>query len=215
MKKNSVAHHHEAEKRNMLSGDPVSRRIVAEARRHFMTHGFRGVTMDDLAEDLGMSKKTLYGHFPSKTGLLEAVILDKFRSIETDLERITSECSSDFLAALHDLLACSQRHTEEIRPPFVRDVRRDAPEMFKLVESRRRDLIQRYFGDIFKEGRRAGIIRKDIPAKLMIEVLLGAVQAIMNPEKMAELGLTPKTGFSAIITVILEGVITEKGRSML
>ena len=46
----------------------------------------------------------------------------------------------------------------------------------------------------------------------MIEILVGAVQAIMNPPKMAELGLTPKTGYSAITTVILEGVLTEKGR---
>ena len=46
----------------------------------------------------------------------------------------------------------------------------------------------------------------------MIEILLGATEAIMNPPKMAELGLTPKTGFLAIITVFLEGLLTEKGR---
>jgi hypothetical protein len=87
--------------------------------------------------------------------------------------------------------------------------------MFKLVESRRRDLIHRYFGELFSEGRRAGIIRKDIPSKLMIEILLGAVQAIMNPEKMSQLGITPKIGFSAILTAILEGVITESARGWL
>jgi len=47
----------------------------------------------------------------------------------------------------------------------------------------------------------------------MIEILLGATEAIMNPPKMAELGLTPKSGFLTIITVVLEGVLTEKGRS--
>ncbi len=46
----------------------------------------------------------------------------------------------------------------------------------------------------------------------MIEILLGATEAIMNPPKMAELGLTPKSGFLTIITVVLEGVLTEKGR---
>jgi hypothetical protein len=46
----------------------------------------------------------------------------------------------------------------------------------------------------------------------MIEILLGATEAIMNPPKMAELGLTPKTGFLSIITIVLEGVLTEKGR---
>jgi len=160
-----------------------------------------------------MSKKTLYASFPSKDALLRAVLLDKFRSVEADLDRITSQSASDALGALHQLLACLQRHTEEIQPPFVRDIRREAPEMFTLVQSRRRDVIQRYFGKIFDEGRRAGIIRKDVPSKLMIEILLGVTEAIMNPPKMAELGLTPKTGFSAIITVVLEGVMTDAARS--
>lgn len=171
--------------------------------------------MDDLAEELGMSKKTLYGLFPSKTALLEAMLLDKFRSVEADLDQIISACSSDVLAALRQLLACMQRHTEEIRPSFVRDIRREAPEMFRLVQSRRRDLIQHYFGKLFSHGRRAGIIRKDIPTKLAIEILLGATEAIMNPQKMAELNLTPNAGYSAIITVIFEGVITETARAKL
>ncbi len=171
--------------------------------------------MDDLAEELGMSKKTLYASFASKTDLLRAVLFDKFRSVERDLDGITSESYSDVLGSLHQLLACVQRHAEEIQPPFVRDIRREAPEMFQLVQSRRRDVIQRYFGKLFDEGRRAGIIRKDIPTKIMIEMLLGVTEAIMNPPKMAELGLTPKTGFVSIISVILEGVITETARSKL
>src|SRR5690348_5593627 len=100
----------------------ASQRIVTAARRHFLAHGFRSVTMDDLAEELGMSKKTLYASFPSKTALLEAVLLDKFRSVESDLNDITSDSSSDVLTALHRLLACMQRHTEEVQPPFVRDM---------------------------------------------------------------------------------------------
>jgi AcrR family transcriptional regulator len=192
---------------------PASQRIVTAARRHFFTHGFRSVTMDDLAKELGMSKKTLYLSFSSKAALLEAVLLDKFREVDADLERITSESSTDVLSSLHQLLACLQRHTGEIQPPFVRDIQRAAPEIFQVVQSRRRDLIQRYFGKLFEEGRRAGIIRKDISTRLMIEILLGATESIMNPPKMAELGLVPKTGFLAIIGVILEGVLTEKGRS--
>lgn len=193
--------------------DSARQRTVAGARRHFFAHGFRSVTMDDIAQDLGMSKKTLYAHFPSKDALVRAVILDKFRSVEADLYRITSECSADFVPALRQMLACMQRHTEEIQPPFVRDVRRNGPQLFKLIEGRRRDVIQRYFGKLFGAGRKLGIVRKDISTELVIEILLGAVQAIMNPQKMEELGLTPKSGFSAIITVILGGVITGKGKA--
>ncbi|HEY2987282.1 MAG TPA: TetR/AcrR family transcriptional regulator [Candidatus Binatia bacterium] len=198
-----------------LDENSAARRIVAAARRHFFSHGFRSVTMDDLAEELGMSKKTLYARFPGKAALLRAVLEDKFRNVEADLDRITSERAADALDSLHRLLACVQHHTEEIQPAFVRDIRRAAPEMFKLVEARRRNLIQRHFGRLFDEGRREGIIRKDIPAKVMIEILLGATEAVVNPRKLAELGLAPRTGYSSVISVILKGVLTERHRSKL
>jgi AcrR family transcriptional regulator len=189
----------------------ASQRIIMVARRHYLSNGFRRVTMDDLAEELGMSKKTLYACFASKAALLKAVLLDKFNEIERDLRRITSG-SEDVQASLHRLLACIQRHTEEIQPPFVRDIQREAPEMFQVVERRRREIIRRHFGTLFEQGRRAGIIRKDIPTPLLIEILLGATHAILNPSKMAELNLTPKIGFTAIITVVLQGALTNAGR---
>ena len=198
---------------NKSPDESASQRIIAAARRHFLTHGFRGVTMDDLAGELGMSKKTLYAHFPSKAALLEAVIQDKFRSLEADVKRVTTERASDFAVGLQRLLACIQRHTDEVRSPFVRDIQREAPELFHMVEGRRREVIRRHFGKVLAQGRREGLIRKDIPLRLIIEVLLGATQAIVNPPMMEELGLTPTTGFTAIISVILQGVITEKGRS--
>lgn len=191
----------------------TAQRIVTAARGHFFAHGFRSVTMDELAEVLGMSKKTLYASYASKTDLVQAVLFDKFQSVESDLDAVMERCRGDVLAALHQLLACMQRHTEEIQPAFVRDMRRDTPALFKLVEDRRRRLIQRFFGRIFTEGRKAGFIRKDISSELIIEILLGAVQAIMNPAKMEQLGLAPKTGYGAIISVVLEGVVTKQGRA--
>ena len=44
-------------------------------------------------------------------------------------------------------------------------------------------------------------------------MMIGTIQAMMNPSKLTDLGLTPKTGLTAILTVILEGVLTEQGRS--
>ena len=190
--------------------DPAAR-IIAVARQHFFAHGFRGVTMDDLAGELGMSKKTLYASFPTKTDLLRAVLLDKFHRVEVDLQRIAAG-ANDMLDSLRQLLACLQRHTEEIQPPFVRDIRREAPQMFELVQTRRRQVIQTYFGSLLDECRKAGIVRKDVSTRLIIEILLGATEAIMNPARMAELGLTPRTGYSTIINVVFEGVLTEKGR---
>jgi AcrR family transcriptional regulator len=188
-------------------------RIVLGARKHFLSHGFRGVTMDDLAEELGMSKKTLYAHFDSKLALVQAVLRDKADRVEADLVRITSDTSADFLKTLHALLACMQRHTGEILPPFVRDLRREAPELFKIVEDRRRVIIQRHFGSLFEQGRKHGMIRKDVRTDLIVAVLLAATEAIMNPTKIEEMGLTPGDGYSTIVSIVLEGVLTTGRRS--
>lgn len=187
-------------------------RIVDAARAHFFSHGFRSVTMDDLANELGISKKTLYAHFPGKLDLLEAVLADKFASVESTLKEVAHAHRDDFPATLHGLLSNARRELDEIKPPFIRDIRQKAPQVFKVVERRRAALIERYFGKIFLEGQRAGMVRKDVPARLMIEILLAMVQAIMNPAKMEELGMVPKEGFAGIIRIVLEGALTPKGR---
>src|SRR5256714_892446 len=192
--------------------DPNRQRIIDAARTHFFSHGFRSVTMDDLAEELGISKKTLYAHFPGKLDLLEAVLADKLAGVEATLKEVTRAHPHDFPAALQDLLAGTHRELDEIKPPFVRDMRQKAPEVFKVVERRRAALIERYFGKFFAEGQRVGMVRKDVPVKLIIEILLAMVQSIMNPPKMEELGMMPKEGFAGILKIVLEGALTAKGR---
>jgi AcrR family transcriptional regulator len=192
--------------------DPNRQRIIEAARVHFFNHGFRSVTMDDLAEELGISKKTLYAHFPGKFDLLEAVLADKFASVEAMFKEVTRAHPHDFPAALQALLAGTHHELDEIKPPFVRDMRQKAPDFFKVIERRRAALIQRYFGKFFVEGQRAGMVRKDVPAKLIIEILLAMVQSIMNPPKMEELGMMPKEGFSGILKIVLEGALTSRGR---
>jgi AcrR family transcriptional regulator len=168
--------------------------------------------MDDLADELGISKKTLYAHFPGKLDLLEAVLTDKFTGVDAKLKEIMRARPHDFPATLHELLAGTQRELDEIKPPFVRDMRQKAPQVFKIIERRRAALIQRYFGKLFFEGQRAGMVRKDVPAKLIIEILLAIVQSILTLAKMEELGMMPKEGFAGILKIVLEGALTAKGR---
>src|SRR5438093_12952731 len=117
--------------------DPNRQRIVDAARAHFFSHGFRRVTMDDLAEELGISKKTIYAHFPGKFDLLEAVLAHKLMSVEATLSEVTRAHPKDFPATLRELLAGTKREWEGIKPSLVRDMRQKATEFFKLVERRR------------------------------------------------------------------------------
>src|SRR5260370_269575 len=192
--------------------DPIRQRIVDAARIHFFSHGFRSVTMDDLAEELGISKKTLYRLFRGKIDLLEAVIADKLAGVEAKLKEVTRAHPHDFPATLQELLAGTQRELDEIKPPFVRDMRQKAPHVFQVIERRRAALFQRYFGNLLLAGQRAGMVRKDVPANLIIEILLAILQAIMNPAKMEKLGMMPKEGFAGILKIVLQGALTPKGR---
>lgn len=193
---------------------PVAARIIAHARQHFFVHGFRNVTMDDIAVELGISKKTLYAHFRGKTDLLKAVIHAKLSDVESDMGRLASEGSMDFPTRLQRLLECHQRHLQEPQPAFVRDMERE-PEIFNLIQTFRRSHIPRLFGRLFEDGRHAKLIRKDIPSALVLDILLGAIEAIINPRKLEGLELTPKMAFSMIVGVVLQGILTEKGRSQL
>src|SRR5438094_7884341 len=135
--------------------DPNRQRIVDAARVHFFSHGFRRVTMDDLAEELGISKKTLYAHFPGKFDLLEAVLADKLAGVEATLKAVTRAHPHDFPATLQALLAGTQRELDEIKPPFVRDMCQKAQDDLKLVELRRDSLIK---GNL---GRCVGVVASD------------------------------------------------------
>lgn len=188
-------------------------KLITGARRHFLTHGFRRVTMDDLARELGMSKRTFYTLFRSKRDLLEAVLDDKLREIETDLQRITAHPVEQVAQTLADLVACLQRHVQELHPAFIRDMRREAPELFDAVSRRRAMLVQRHFGQVLKSGQRVGVIRRDISAAAMIQVLLGAIGNLLTPAMLAECDLSLQEGFNAVISVFMEGVAAPTHRS--
>src|SRR5215471_3865623 len=89
--------------------DPNRQRIVDAARVHFFNHGFRSVTMDDLAEELGISKKTLYTHFTGKFDLLEAVLAEKLTGVAATLKEVTRAHPNNFPATLRNLLAGTKR----------------------------------------------------------------------------------------------------------
>jgi AcrR family transcriptional regulator len=202
--------HAQVSRHDKQAGTTVVRQVIAAARREFFLHGFRRVSMDDLASDLRMSKKTLYGCFPSKSLLVEAVLKDKFHEVEKDLGRLAAEDSSNMEGAIQRFLHRVQRHTSEIHPSFVRDLGRESPDLFRIVEHRRRRLIRRHVAALFNKGRKAGLIRKDISVVLLIEILLGAVEAIMIPSRVTELGLTLEKGYSTIIRVVLEGAMVRR-----
>ena len=168
--------------------------------------------MDDISQELGISKKTLYACFPSKLSLLTSVLDDKLDEVEAGCAKAVEHCSEDFQSSLQSLLQFVRSQTQEIQPAMVRDMQREVPEVFQRVERRRAAIIEKYFGKLFAEGRKSGILRAEIPPAVAVEAMLASVNAVMNPPTMNRLGLVPKTAFAAIIKLLMEGLMTEDAR---
>jgi len=192
--------------------DHVAQRIVAAARAHFLQHGFRTVTMDDLAREMGMSKKTLYVHFRGKRELLQAVMETKLAQFQGDMAAIHSEEPAAFADTLHRLLACALGHAREVTPTFVRDLLREAPDLLELMKVRRRAVVAHTFGRLLRVGQEASAVRKDISVEALVMILLGTTEVVATPENVAARGVSPSVIINEVLSVFLQGVLTEKGR---
>ena len=76
--------------------------IINRATSLFLTLGFKSVTMDDIANDLGMSKKTIYNYFDNKISLVEAATTHLFKKITDGIKDIKIK-SLDPITELHDI----------------------------------------------------------------------------------------------------------------
>jgi AcrR family transcriptional regulator len=196
---------------NATLSEGVRERIVATAERIFLRSGFNRVLMDDLARELGMSKKTLYSHFASKEELLRAVLERRTGEVDRGLEAIVST-REFFPAKLGHVARFLQSKVADVSPVFLEDIRRYAPECFRVVEEFRGRAIPRYFGRLFEEGIRTGHVRRQVNCELLIRMLVLSIQGIIRPETVAELHVHPREALDHILAILFDGILTPRGR---
>jgi AcrR family transcriptional regulator len=188
-------------------------RIVRVAGKIFLRSGFNRVSMDDVARELGMSKKTVYLHFESKEELLRAVLLRRVSEADAGLERIVKE-KGTFPAKLRQVVRFLQEMVSDVSPVFLEDIRRYAPDCFHLVEEFRGRAIPHYFGQLFEEGNLAGHLRPQLNRDLLVRMLVLSVQGIIRPEAIAELHLHPRQALEQILEILFVGILTSGGRKV-
>jgi len=105
-------------------------RIIEEAAIMFRTYGIRAVTMDMIASNLGMSKRTIYENFRDKEDLL----INVMRCMEDHRKRLvedTLQTSSDVIDAVFKLLKITSEHFREMSPAFFIDIKKYHHTIFK------------------------------------------------------------------------------------
>ncbi len=190
----------------------VITRIVRQARAHFFSHGYSQCTMDELAAELGMSKKTLYVHFPSKEALMRAVIEDLSREIRTSADELFANRQLNFAEKLRGFAEGMVERLTKTNPRLLRDLQRFAPDLYRQVTEMREKNIPYVFGRFIEEGQLAGMVRPEVDTAFAVQFFLQAMNGLCQPATMERLGLAPRDIAPRAIGLFFGGLLTPAGR---
>lgn len=135
--------------------------IVKRALNDFMQYGFKTFTMDDLANKMGMSKKTLYEHFPSKQDLVDAC-LDY--ALEMSCTNVTT-----FIEGEGSVIENVYRNQKKVQEVFninsdrpIWELQKYYPKTYERMESEFAKTDALFIDKLLEKGWQEGLFRKDI-----------------------------------------------------
>ncbi|WP_347159139.1 TetR/AcrR family transcriptional regulator [Pontibacter chitinilyticus] len=195
--------------------DVIRGRIIQEASALFFSTGYSHVLMSELAQRLGMSKKTLYLYFASKEELLQVVIKEYQQEIQSEVERLLKDETQAFPDKINQIFGFVATKLYTVSPTFVKDVKKHAPKGWALVQAYKADAAFIRFNTLLNEGVRQGYVRQDVNRPLAVLLYASALESILNPDftqqvpedLMQELPLKPASVFDGLLNIIFHGIL--------
>ncbi|MGF6888473.1 AcrR family transcriptional regulator [Nocardia sp. GAS34] len=180
--------------------------MIAEAAgRLFLAPGPGRVSMDDLARALGMSKKTIYRHFPDKNSLLTAVLDRQFDVVERTLSAaLDNEEGTSFGERMQRFLLAACGEFERIGAAQLATGRGEAV-LRRHVEQRIDTIVYQRLDELFRDGHGRGVL--SAPPELLGEITRGAVERLLNSRLPRELDYTAADLLRATVDTVLYGAI--------
>ncbi len=194
------------------ANDVLGNRILGQARADFLTRGYSAVTMDAIANELGISKKTLYQNFSSKDALIRDVILGLSREIRAEADALLRHRRLNFAEKLRGFAEGLAQRLHTVTPHAVRDIQRFAPHLHALLNEVRQRDIPYIFGRFVEQGQLTGMVRDDIHPDFTIHFYLHALQGLLQPTSLEQLKLTPTEVYTRAIDLFFGGLLTPTGR---
>ena len=192
---------------------PARARILAVAEEQLITTGYSAITMDRLADELGMSKRTLYEHFPSKESVFEAILHAKSAEITHILRRVI-ESDDHFIVKITTMLSQWQQCLGAVlNPHILSDFKRNAPGLWKTTKELRDHNIKSLWTAILTEGKEKGYVRKSVNNDFMIFMWIAvfekAIEEFVLPGVYSVADLR-----TWILETFLHGILSDKGRPL-
>lgn len=191
--------------------DDPRERILAAARRHFLSLGFARCTMDCLATELGMSKKTLYQHFRRKEQIVDELMARKAAAVHDGFHAILAAPDLAFAERAARMLRHAHDEFSEVSAIFLHDLRRFHPAGYARLEEFRARVAPGIWGTLLRSGIEAGAVRPDVDPAFVGHLLPSIMQSLLHPETLQRFALQPHEMLQRFFHLLFTGVLTPQG----
>jgi len=189
-------------------------RILLKARDLMLQSGLRQVTMDDLAHQLGISKKTIYLYYKDKDDLVKAVVNLELK----EHEMTCKDCKSKAENAIHEMFLLMENMkamTQTMNPNSMMELEKHFSNAFDMIKNHKDEFLFSLIKQNLMKGIKEGCYRKDLDIDIISKFRLETVFIPFN------LHLFPLSKFNSleVHTQLMEhfvyGLMTIKGHELM
>ncbi|MFN5008993.1 MAG: TetR/AcrR family transcriptional regulator [Bacteroidota bacterium] len=189
-------------------------RIIQEAKNLFLRLGIRSVSMDEIATQMGISKKTLYQHFQDKDQLVDLVLEEQIKQMQAETIQAVHS-SSNAIGEIFNTMDMMVKHSSNMNPMVLFDLQKYHFGSFQKFAAHKNDFLFNIISNNLKKGVEEGLYRSDINIEILSKFRLETLMIGFNMDAFP----TNKFNVTDVSLVIIEnflyGLATEKGFNMI
>ncbi|MDR0546790.1 MAG: TetR/AcrR family transcriptional regulator [Dysgonamonadaceae bacterium] len=189
----------------------IKDRIIQESTPLFLKNGVRSMTMSDIANELGISKRTLYEVFRDKEELLEECFKWNFDQGDKEIEGLI-QSSENVIDALMRMYAQHLRSTQDFNRSLVHDLKKYYAPIYKKIEARKENAFKAFIPLMIK-GVDSGFIRRDTNFEIVVWLVRAQFKSLIDEEYIPTDKYSVNEFISVIILNFIRGIATPLGNA--
>lgn len=174
---------------------------------NFTRFGSRNFTMDQLAAELGISKRTIYEHFANKQELVSTSFQYLLNTIKRELMCIEQKQKENPLQCIVHFYKLGLEKLQSFNPSFLHGLRKYYPEAYVKYEDFKNDIVYGRVYHFLKAAQELNQLRKDIDLTLVCKLYLLRMDEIVFSGNLFE-DYTREVLLEHLITNNLRGLMT-------
>ncbi|MER3376015.1 MAG: TetR/AcrR family transcriptional regulator [Allomuricauda sp.] len=189
-------------------------KIIQKATELFLNLGFKSVTMDDLANEMGISKKTIYSHFQNKTELVEESITNLFCVISEGINEIIAQQKNP-IEELYEIKKFVMLHLKDEKSSPQYQLQKYYPKLSRNLKQRQYEVMLGCVMDNVNRGMEMGIYRDNLNVEFISRIYFSGVSCIKDNELFPVQIFSMPQLMDYYLEYHLRGIVTPKGRKIL